>query len=187
MLTDIRNLSQSRAPLCVVLLLAATSGAGAQRSAVIAANPLALFSREFVTAEAEIGAGRSTTLGVNGLWYYPVPEGGTRQHETNVEVALRYYTSGRRFHGFSIAPTVGVFRERRSAPAGCLGGPVGCAPAVSAATTIGLRADVQRLLGPDQRLTFSAGLGAQRLLNRADNSGLPFSRLVPRMSLGWAF
>jgi hypothetical protein len=124
---------------------------------------------------------------VNGLWYYPTPDDGRALHTSTVELALRYYPSGRRFQGLAIAPTVGMYRERQTAPPGCLGGPTGCPARVASVATVGLRADYQRLLGPDERLAVTIGLGAQRLLNRQEGDGLPFSRMMPRLSLGWAF
>ncbi|MCU0619129.1 MAG: hypothetical protein MUF21_11820 [Gemmatimonadaceae bacterium] len=167
------------------------------RNVVVQVNPFTLITPDFVAGEIEFGVGSNTSLGVNALHFWPRRNRNTDDDTwipspfdfdefdrfTNVDVVLRWYPGGRRLKNLSIGPSVGYYRQVSAVPSGCQA----CVSRTEESPTIGFQFDQRWIIGSSQRFTIGLGVGAQRLLNQPENTDLPFARIFPRFSMGWAF
>lgn len=165
-----------------LLLLAFPSSVTAQAGPelefhqVVSINPLALVVLGLVSADYEQTLSQTTTGGV-AAEYFDWRDRGY----LSIDGKLRYYVSGRALEGLAIGTLVGFTRvgeddeeeDERSRRSG-------------SAIGVGFTAEYQWLLGDDERLALTAGVGGKRLFFISDTVG---QRALPmvRLSLGWAF
>lgn len=157
--------------------LAAQAGPDQQYHRIASLNPLALVVLGLVSAEYEQTLGNDTSWGVSVEYF----DWRDRTY-FSADGKVRYYIQGRSLDGFAVGALVGFTRvdrdsdpdaEERSARRG-------------SAVGVGFLAEHQWLMGSDERLALTVGVGGKRLFFLRDvgaQSALPMLRL----SAGWAF
>jgi hypothetical protein len=140
-------------------------------SRVISINPLLLVFIGSISADFEQRVAPSVTAGVSASSFNV-----SRADYLTIEGRARYYLSGRALDGFAVGASLGVasLREENDGAKG-------------SAMLIGFLGERQWLVGPEERLALTAGLGASRLFFAPDNDA--FHTVLPtiRLSLGWGF
>ncbi len=143
---------------------------------VVSINPLALVILGLVSADYEQTLGQNTTGGVSAEYFDWRDRG-----YLSVDGKVRYYVSGRALEGLAIGTVLGFTRigedsEGEDARSRRSGTAIG----------VGFSAEHQWLLGEDERLALTTGLGGKRLFFLRDVAA---QRALPmlRFSIGWAF
>ncbi len=157
--------------------LAAQAGPDLQYHRIASLNPLALVVLGLVSAEYEQTLGTDTSWGAS-LEYFDFRD----RTYFSADAKVRYYIQGRSLDGLSVGALVGFTRvDRDSDPdAGERSARSG------SAVGVGFVAENQWLMGSDERLALTVGIGGKRLFFLRDvgaQSALPLVRL----SVGWAF
>jgi hypothetical protein len=155
-----------------------TSGAQSLRTTapvpfdnIVSVNPVLLVFSGIVSADYERRIAPGTTLGAS-LSSFSLSDA----NYLTVEGRARYYIEGRALEGFSVGGVLGYVRLRDDSTR-----------ATSNALNIGFTGERQWLLGVDERLALTAGLGATRIFLAEDRP--PFRKVLPvlRLSVGWGF
>jgi hypothetical protein len=162
------------------LLLGLPVAAGAQEaersaplpySRIASINPLLLVLRGVIAVDLEQRLTPSTSLGIS-VASFDLSDA----NYLTVEAKARYYTSGRAFDGVSIGATSGLVRMREDSSS-----------VEDYALSIGFMAERQWLVGTDERLALTAGVGASRLFFAADRPAFRDILPILRLSIGWGF
>ncbi len=157
--------------------LAGQAGPDLQYDRIVSLNPLALVVLGLVSADYE------QTLGSNTSWGGAVEYFDWRDRTYfSADAKLRYYIQDRSLDGISVGALVGFTRvdrdedadaEERSARRG-------------SAVSVGFMAENQWLMGSDERLALTVGVGGKRLFFLSDVGAQSVLPMV-RLSAGWAF
>ncbi len=138
---------------------------------IISVNPLLLVFLGYVSLDYEQRVGEATSLGAS-LSSFSLSDASY----LTFEAKGRYYVTGRALDGLSIGMVTGYTRledDESGVRSGSLG--------------IGFKVENQWMLGVDERLALTAGVGGSRLFFADDVES--FRSVIPilRLSLGWAF
>ena len=133
----------------------------------IATNPVAI-PFGVVTLDVERAVGHAgITVGVGGTWL-------TDDRDTRwADARVMYYPNETPLRGFAIGLTAGVVSEEGEPDVIVCELPGACAPfdyGSQTAPTIGVRTDYNWLVGKRRRMLVGIGLGAKRVLRRADEN-----------------
>jgi hypothetical protein len=138
---------------------------------VLSANPLGLILLPWYNGEYERKVTEGVTLGLSGS-RLPWGDGGGFY---SVNAAFRYYPNGTTFKGFYLGPRIGLFWVSQGQDV------VGIEEDRGPHLGLGFELGYAWLLGSEQHLSMSIGVGASRVLN---GEPIPVLRLV---NVGWAF
>jgi hypothetical protein len=138
---------------------------------ILSINPLLLVFQGYVSADYERRLATSTTLGLS-LSSFDLSDA----NYLAIEAKARYYVTGRAFDGVSIGAVSGLVRLSEDST-----------NVKDYALSIGFNAERQWLVGTEERLALTAGLGATRLFFAEDRPA--FRQVLPilRLSIGWGF
>lgn len=138
---------------------------------LISVNPLLLIFLGYISLDYEQAVSDATTLGASASSF----ELSDASYLT-FEAKGRYYVGGRALDGLSIGGLLGLVRmsadetDERGSGLG-----------------IGFNAEQQWLLGVDERLALTAGVGGTRLFFAPESDNFRTVLPIVRLSLGWAF
>lgn len=157
---------------CFPLDAQGQAGPAEELDFLVSVNPLALVALGVFAGDFEQVLTRGTTGGASLFW----ASADDRRYVPNLSAnaVFRYYPSGRSFDGYAVGITTGfTMMDDEGASRNAVG--------------LGFNLEHHWLLGQDERLGLSAGLGGQRLFFFSERGGA--SRAIPmiRLSLGWAF
>ena len=138
---------------------------------VLSANPLGLILLPWYNGEYERKVTERVTLGLSGS-RLPWGDGGGFY---SVNTAFRYYPNGTTFKGLYLGPRIGLFWVSQGQDV------VGIEEDRGPHLGLGFELGYAWLLGSEQHLSMSIGVGASRVLN---GEPIPVLRLV---NVGWAF
>ncbi len=164
--------------LPVLVLLLVPNFVGAQETEepvfhdrIVSINPLLLVFFGYVSMDYEQRVAESTSLGVS-VSSFSLSDASY----ITAEAKGRYYVGGRALDGLSIGMVTGFTRLRDDET-----------KHTSGALNIGFKVENQWLLGVDERMALTAGVGGSRLFFADDLDS--FRTVIPiiRLSLGWAF
>ena len=143
-----------------------------QHPHIFSINPLLLVFGGVLSADYEQRVTSSSTLGASFSTYNL-----TGADYLTIEARGRYYVSGRALDGLSVGALVGLVRMRDEDQSDVR----------DYAMNIGFTAEQQWLLGVEERVAISAGVGASRTFFSEDRE--PFRKILPvlRLSAGWGF
>ena len=176
-----RSARRLRWPLAALLLslstalpLAAQGGFApppVSHSRIVSINPLFLVFLGTISADYEQRVAQSVTLGASVSSFSL-----SKADYLTVEGKARYYLSGRALDGVSIGASLGAVSLRADE-----------SDASGTAAVIGFLGERQWLVGPEERLALTAGVGASRLFFGPDDRA--FRTVLPsvRLSIGWGF
>lgn len=138
---------------------------------IVSVNPVLLVFFGIVSADYERRIAPGTTLGASVSSFNL-----SDANYFTVEGRARYYIEGRALEGFSVGGVLGYVRLRDDSTG-----------TTSNALNIGFTGERQWLMGVDERLALTAGLGATRIFFAEDRP--PFRKVLPvlRLSVGWGF
>lgn len=156
----------------IPLSLQAQAGPAEELDFMVSVNPLALVALGVFAGDFEQVLTEGTTGGASIFWASP----DDRRYVPNLSAnaVFRYYPSGRSFDGYAVGISTGfTIMDDDGASRNALG--------------LGFNLEHHWLLGEDERLGLTAGVGGQRLFFLSERGGA--SRAIPmiRLSLGWAF
>jgi hypothetical protein len=163
---------------CFLLPSGAQGQAGADHEydRIASLNPLALVVLGLVSAEYEQVLGDNTSWGISAEYF----DWRDRTY-VSMDGKVRYYVGGRALDGLSVGAVGGFTWVGRDDD-----GEDEASRRSGSAVGLGFIAENQWLLGTDERLAVTLGVGGKRLFflrNVEAQSVLPMVRL----SLGWAF
>ena len=176
--------------IAVTLLVALTATVIAQESVahasinhnqVLSTNPFGLILLPWYNGEYERKITEGVTLGLSGS-RLPWGDGGGFY---SVNTAFRYYPNGTIFRGFYLGPRIGLFWVSQGQDVVGIEEEgqdvVGIEEDRGPHLGLGFELGYAWLLGSEQHLSMSIGVGATRVLN---GEPIPVLRLV---NVGWAF
>jgi hypothetical protein len=142
------------------------------RARIVSINPILLVFGGIVAADYEQRVSTSNTLGVSLSSF-----SWSDADYLSIEARGRYYVSGRALDGLSVGVVAGLVRLRAD----------DSSRVTDYAMNVGFLGEHQWLLGMEERVAVSAGVGATRLFFNEDRD--PFRRVLPifRLSVGWGF
>jgi hypothetical protein len=140
-------------------------------SRIVSINPLLLVFLGNISADLEQRVAPSVSLGLSVASFDL-----SKANYLTVEGKARYYLSGRTFDGVAVSASLGVVSMSADDT-----------DETSTAMSIGFGAEQQWLVGPEERLSLVAGLGASRLFFKNDSD--TFRTILPslRLAIGWGF
>jgi hypothetical protein len=164
--------------LLVALVLSLPSALDAQAGSdrdldfLVAVNPVALVALGVFSADFEQVLTEGTSGGVS--LFYARPDNRKYVPHFSGNAVFRYYPSGRTFDGYAVGVMAGfTVMDDEGASRNALG--------------LGFNLEYDWLLGEDERLVVTGGVGGQRLMFFSERGGAGRAIPMARLSLGWAF
>jgi hypothetical protein len=152
---------------------------------VISVQPLsAMIAVYAVEIEQTVGAAMS--LGVGGTFWSPGFAGQDMTY-TSGDLKLRYYPQGRALEGFAFAMSAGFTHIKDKSTNVVFG--TGTSEHTASGPTIGANIEYNWLLGRNNGFFLGLGVGAKRIIAKADNMSddVKFAYPTARISIGAAF
>ncbi len=140
-------------------------------SRVVSVNPVLLVFQGYISADYEQRASEATSVGLS-LSSFNL----SRADYLALEGKARYYLSGRALDGVSIGTIVGAVRLTETET-----------DFRTWAMSVGFNAERQWLMGSEERLALTAGLGATRLFFAEERDAFRTVLPIVRLSIGWGF
>lgn len=138
---------------------------------IISVNPLLLIFLGYVSLDYEQRVGDAITMGAS-MSNFSLSDASY----LSFDAKGRYYIGGRALDGLSIGALVGYTRLKED-ETGFSSGALG----------LGFNVEHQWLLGVDERLAITGGVGGTRLFSGEDRDAFRTVIPVVRLSIGWAF
>lgn len=158
--------------VCLPATLEAQAGASRNLDFLVSVNPVALVALGVFSADFEQVLTEGTSGGAS--LFYARPDNRKYIPHFSANTVFRYYPSGRTFDGYAVGVMAGfTAMDDVGATRNALG--------------IGFNLEYHWLLGEDERLVVSGGVGGQRLMYFSDRGGAGLAIPMARLSLGWAF
>lgn len=150
---------------------AGNAPAPVEHDRIISINPLLLVFLGYVSIDYEHRVADATTLGASASSF-----SFSDASYLTVDAKARYYVQDRALEGLSVGTLVGYTRLEDDETGDR-----------SNALAVGFNVENQWLLGVDERLALTAGIGGSRLFGADDRDSFRTILPIIRLSLGWGF
>jgi hypothetical protein len=154
-----------------------------QKHTIVSVQPLSAMIAVFA-AEVEQAVGATVTLGAGATYWSPKFASQDITY-TSGDVKLRYYPQGRALEGFAFGMSAGYtnIKDKMDFGSGTTSEHTVSGP------TVGAHIEYNWLLGSNNGFFFGLGVGAKRILAKADDMSddVKFAYPTARVSIGSAF